>query len=152
MKKFVLVTLCAILFVGCTSTKIRYHQGQSLHKVYQGAYAKCPVNTEYGQYLEERLNYYLKKRKIFAQDLLIECSITDFNEGSRALRLLVGFGAGRATSRINITLKENDVEVANFEGLSSVKGGIIGGSFKGALDANADEIVEFVLKNYIQKK
>ncbi len=64
----------------------------------------------------------------------------------------MGFGAGRATTRINIVLKEKDVEIANFEGLSSVKGGIFGGSFKGALDTNADNIVNFILKNYIQKK
>ena len=68
-------------------------------------------------------------------DLDININIENFNEGNRALRYWVGFGAGKATSKIVTTLvdKESGKIVGNIQTDGMLSMGVLGGNSKDVL-------------------
>lgn len=79
------------------------------------------------------------------EDLEIVISVKKFNEGNRALRYWVGFGAGKASSEIATTLvdKESGNVVANIKTDGSLSMGFFGG--------NADSILKRAAKDIASK-
>ncbi|TWO19831.1 DUF4410 domain-containing protein [Campylobacter hyointestinalis] len=64
---------------------------------------------------KKAINKELEKQKIYGDDLKIYCEIAHYDEGNRALRYFVSFGAGSATSMIRNDL----IDTENNESLNN---------------------------------
>lgn len=84
--------------------------------------------------------------------LVLDGTVISFDEGSRAMRYFVGFGAGKAycTIRSIFTNKEtgNKVLETNFDGELSM--GVFGGSAEEAVDAVVRSYIEY-FDEYFEK-
>lgn len=119
-------------------------------KVYLSTYAECG-NSEAEKYLENAINRKLRMMSIVGRDLKIKCNTLDYDEGNRLARYMIGFGAGAASSVIDIRLIDSDDnEIKKFELATKLTMGAFGGSDKNMLDIAADKVVDYVYKNYIK--
>lgn len=119
-------------------------------KVYLNTYAECG-SSEAEKYLENQINTKLRLRGIIGRDLKIKCNTLDYDEGNRFARYMVGFGAGAASSVIDIRLVDSSGnEIKKFEMATKLTMGAFGGSDKNMLDIAADKIIDYVQKNYIK--
>lgn len=119
-------------------------------KVYLSTYAECG-NSEVEKYLENAINHKLRMMGIVGRDLKIKCNTLDYDEGNRFARYMIGFGAGAASSVIDIRLIDSDDnEIKKFELATKLTMGAFGGSDKNMLDIAADKVVDYVYKNYIK--
>lgn len=85
--------------------------------------------------------------------MLIDCKISSYDEGNRALRYFVGFGAGAANSLIKVDLfNHNKENVGSFEIKASLRMGGFGGNAKDILNKSAKVIVKYIKKHYINKE
>lgn len=84
------------------------------------------------------------------QSLRISGRILSFEEGSRAKRYLLGFGAGKAYTTVECRFADErtgeTIATATFDGELSM--GIFGGSSDEAVDGMLKSIVEYVNDNY----
>ncbi len=62
-------------------------------------------------------------------DMILHCRITDVSSGSKALRVLVGYGAGKAVLRVDVTL--NDARMRDLPPLLSFETSASSGSMPG---------------------
>lgn len=108
-------------------------------KVYLSTYAECGSN-EAEKYLEKAINYKLRVMNVMGRDLKIKCNTLDYDEGNRFARYLVGFGAGAASSVIDVRLIDsNGNEIKKFEMTTKLTMGAFGGSDKNMLDIAAEK-------------
>ena len=72
-------------------------------------------------------------------------TVTTFNPGSRVLRYMIGFGAGRGTldSRWNV-VDQTDAVVGACRIKGSIAMGVFGGSFDDVLEKSGDRLAEFL--------
>ncbi|WP_019272004.1 DUF4410 domain-containing protein [Neisseria lactamica] len=87
-------------------------------------------------------------------DLDVNVNIENFNEGNRALRYLVGFGAGKATSKIVTTLvdKESGKIVGHIQTDGMLAMGAFGGNSGDILKRSAKDIAKKIAESGILKK
>lgn len=82
--------------------------------------------------------------------LKIKWQFAEFDEGSRALRYFVGFGAGKGKITIHATfLDERGREIAAVDGFGTVIMGVFGGSYDSALRECAYEITRYAKDNFL---
>ncbi len=84
----------------------------------------------------------------------VNVNIENFNEGNRALRYLVGFGAGKATSKIVTTLvdKESGKIVGHIQTDGMLAMGAFGGNSGDILKRSAKDIAKKIAESGILKK
>ena len=85
--------------------------------------------------------------------LKIKWRMAAFDEGNRALRYLVGFGAGKG--KIVVTAKFYDQqghEVGAIKSQGSIIGGAFGGSYQSAMSVCADAIGKYARDNFLARK
>lgn len=132
------------------SADIRSIDNKKPEKVYFTSFAECGYSAQ-EKYLEEKINSKLREMLIAGRELKIQCNILNYDEGSRFARYMVGFGAGSASSVIEIKLLDsNDIEIKTFEVATKLTAGAFGGDDKNMLDTAADKIIDYVKKNYIR--
>ncbi|WP_267523146.1 DUF4410 domain-containing protein [Campylobacter sp. MG1] len=132
------------------SANIKTANSKAPEKVYLNAYAECG-SSETEKYLENQVNAKLRSMSIAGRDLKIKCNTVSYDEGNRFARYMIGFGAGAASSVIDIRLiDDNGNEINKFEITTKLSMGAFGGSDKNMLDVAADKIVKHIKENYIK--
>ncbi len=103
-------------------------------------------------HFEKRLNEYLfTKESGFAPGdaLTLRYRFVQFDEGSRALRYIIGFGAGKGKMTAEITFLDKDQKEL---GKISVEGeiimGFLGGDFDAAISAAAKKVADYTIKTF----
>ena len=155
MRKMVLFCLAFVavaFFSGCSGARIANSTAmpQESDKRFLSVKTQCS-DGNLNQKLQASINYQLEKQKIsLGDDLRLNCEFLDYNEGNRALRYLIGLGAGRATSKASVKLYDkNDMQVGGFEVDAHMTMGVFGGDANSMVDDAAIKIVEYLRKNYI---
>lgn len=103
-------------------------------------------------HFEKRLNEYLlapKSKFTAGNDLTLRYRFIQFDEGSRALRYIVGFGAGKGKMTAEIVFLDKDqkqLAKVNVEGEISM--GFFGGDFDQAISLAARQVADYTLKNF----
>ena len=83
---------------------------------------------------------------------MIDCRILNYDEGNRALRYFIGFGAGQANTIIHTkVINDNNVTIGEFGVEAVLRGGIFGGNDKKMLVSSASLIYKQVMKNFIDR-
>jgi hypothetical protein len=94
--------------------------------------------------VEEEL-FKIDRRFVRGAGLTLRWKVVELDRGSRALRYLVGFGAGQGRFRVLATLLDERNQVIatkEFKGTQTM--GVGGGSFRGAVEQAADHVGYFV--------
>lgn len=87
-----------------------------------------------------------------AESIFIDGKITDFKKGNKALRYLVGFGAGAQKIQIMASLRSGDGKFTAEGEISDKKiGGLLGGSEDKGIQDFAEKVVDFVKESLATK-
>ena len=81
--------------------------------------------------------------------LIANCTVTTFEEGSRAKRYFISLGSGKAYTGLTcefVNAAGEMIAEADFEG--ELAGGLFGGGFSETYKAMANSIVEYLALNY----
>ena len=103
-------------------------------------------------HFEKRLNEYLldgKTKFSPGNDLTLRYRFIQFDEGSRALRYIIGFGAGKGKMTAEIVFVDSQGTVVakiNVEGEISM--GFFGGDFDMAISQAARQVADYTLKSF----
>jgi hypothetical protein len=82
-------------------------------------------------------------------DLTIKWRLIGYHEGSRALRYMVGFGAGQGKISVQARfIDQRGKEVGAVKGQGSITMGAFGGSYETALSKCADAIGDYAAKTF----
>ena len=109
------------------------------------------VDPEISNYYGEKLNEYLFADETFTtgNDITVSYRFIQFEEGNRAIRYLVGFGAGKGSLTIESTFTDaTGNELAKIQSEGEISVGVLGGSFKEAVAKAARETSDFALANF----
>lgn len=146
MKKILIATLLTFALVACSSTNTKVVHSVVADEQKESYVVEPNVYNEYDEYFDKALNKALQqasfKDKGELSDTIIQYTI-DVDEGNRALRYFVGFGAGqaRAIIAVNIIDRKTKELLANLNSEATLSMGIFGGEAKGILDNAAKDIV-----------
>jgi hypothetical protein len=106
------------------------------------------VRMRFGQFLDDDL--YSKHAFQRGSDLKIAWSFSEFDPGSRTLRYLVGFGAGKGKIAVHARfLDQKGQEIGAVDGSATVVMGALGGSYDSALRKCADEVARYATDNFL---
>jgi hypothetical protein len=165
-----LVCVFIINFVGCGGTSVRTIQGPKDISNYNKIYVADPdvssveqeekhiaSNAEYTQFARDTIINTLKEKGTFSLieslssspgSLSVETKI-DLRYGNRAMRYMVGFGAGSGSIVCNLKLKDissGEIKL-EMESNSTLAIGAFGGSMGAVIEANIKKTVrEFAKK------
>ncbi|MBX0459057.1 DUF4410 domain-containing protein [Campylobacter coli] len=155
MRKVILYSFAILFLSACSYSQINNVSQRNVidaDRKFSSAYAECEQNSEESRYLNDKINELLKNKKIYGKDIKIECKISNYDEGSRALRYFISFGAGAAKAKIEVKLTDdNNQTISTFSNDAILPGGLFGGESKGVFDNAASGIVEYVKKTFIDK-
>lgn len=111
-----------------------------------------PVPAAAQTHFRNRLNEYLfAKDSRFKQgeDLTIRYRFIQFDEGNRALRYLIGMGAGKGTMTVEIVfLDKQQKELAKINVGGELSMGVLGGDFDEAISRAAREVADYAAKTF----
>jgi len=103
-------------------------------------------------HFEKRLNEYLlwEKSPFKPGDALtLRYRFIQFDEGSRALRYVVGFGAGKGKMTAEVTYLDKDKnEIAKITVEGEISMGFFGGDFDQAISIAAKKVADYTLKTF----
>jgi len=103
-------------------------------------------------HFEKRLNEYLfDKNSGFTpgDSLTLRYRFIQYDEGNRALRYLIGFGAGKGTMTAEITyLDKSGAELGKVAVAGEIMMGFFGGDFDAAISAAAKKIADYTIKTF----
>ncbi|MEO1404971.1 MAG: DUF4410 domain-containing protein [Pseudomonadota bacterium] len=105
------------------------------------------VSEEYGVKLAE----YLYEEGVFSEggDITVEYRFIQMEEGSRALRYVVGLGAGKASMTIeSVFLDQEGNELAKIQSGGEISGGLFGGGLNEAVAKAAKETADFAIDRF----
>lgn len=110
------------------------------------------IPTDARAHFEKRLNEYLfAKTSGFApgDSLTLRFRFIQFDEGSRALRYIVGFGAGKGKMTAEVTFHDKDQkEIAKITVEGEISMGFLGGDFDQAISAAAKKVADYTIKTF----
>lgn len=157
MKKLLTLTALAFALSACSTTStVDFGQKEKSYHSYtirdlSQDHIPSDTRTLFTQYLNNELT---ALGYTVGDDLDININIENFNEGNRALRYWVGFGAGKATSKIVTTLvdKESGKIVGNIQTDGMLAMGVFGGNSKDVLKRSAKDIAKKIAESGILKK
>ncbi|WP_277561129.1 DUF4410 domain-containing protein [Acinetobacter beijerinckii] len=156
MKK-IPVLLIALALSACSTTNSLVKKNDNFAKeTKQQSYRiETPNNQqEFEQYFTQQLNKQLAKNKIkndlTSNDTVITYEL-DFDQGNRALRYFVGFGAGKAQAIVKAHLinKADGKEIASLTTDARLSMGVFGGDAKATLDNAAVDITKKIVESNI---
>lgn len=159
IKQLLLTTSSILILAGCAPVALQdiddktYHYAKSdLNATYHTMSAKC-IDGVLNKLLEASLNKELRDRNIYGDDLQIYCRISSHDPGNRALRYLVGFGAGAAKTIIeadlvNDTNQTIDKVLVN----AALYIGGLGGDANQTIHDSANEIVDHFEEHFITER
>lgn len=157
--RLVFVAICALALQACAtaSTKVLVAADTSLRnsvttiRVERGE-DTVPVPPEPAAYLEKRINDYLfasNSRFSRGDGIILRYRFLKLDEGDRALRYIVGFGAGKGEMTVEVTyLDMQGTELARAEFESELSMGFFGGDFDQAISSAAKEIADYTKANF----
>ena len=156
MKNIIFLSSAALLFIGCSTVNVREldkEYAQPKTSGYSSMQAECK-DAELEQYMQKAINRELEKQKIYGDDLKIYCEIAHYDEGNRALRYFVGFGAGSATSTIrnNLIDTENNETLSTIETQATLSMGVFGGDAKQTISDSAKKVVDYFKKKFLKNE
>lgn len=103
-------------------------------------------------HFEKRLNQYLfeKNSGFTAGDALtLRYRFIQYDEGNRALRYLIGFGAGKGKMTTEVTFHDQaGTELGKIAVEGEIIMGILGGDFDAAISAAAKKIADYTIKTF----
>jgi hypothetical protein len=106
------------------------------------------VHARFGQFLNDEL--YSKHDFQPGSGMKIIWSFSEFDEGSRALRYFVGFGAGKGKIAVHATFLDQKGQVIGaVDGFGTVVMGAFGGSYDSALRECAYEVARYATDNFL---
>jgi hypothetical protein len=109
-----------------------------------------PANAS--AHFDKRLNEYLfakDSRFTRGEALTIRYRFIQFDEGNRALRYLLGFGAGKGTMTVEVTfVDQQQKELAKINVGGEISMGVLGGDFDEAISRAAREVADYTKKSF----
>jgi hypothetical protein len=147
VRQIVLLLACVVLAVGCAGPQLKKGElprSISLVEEPSADTASPEVRAFYAQTLEEQL-FTTGRLFVKGPGMTLRWRVVEADRGSRALRYLVGFGAGQGRFRVLVTLvdeKKQVIATKEFRGTQTM--GTFGGGFNGAVRDAADHTAFFV--------
>jgi Domain of unknown function (DUF4410) len=106
------------------------------------------VRARFGRFLDDEL--YSKHGFQRGSDLKIVWTFSEFDPGSRALRYLVGFGAGKGNIAVHAKfLDKNGNQIGAVDGQSTAVMGALGGSYDSAIKKCAYDVARYATDNFL---
>ncbi|MDO4997629.1 MAG: DUF4410 domain-containing protein [Neisseria sp.] len=142
-----LLSIIVLMFAltGCASSKVHFEPVEQPYSSYRikdisDEHIDKQHRLEFVQYLQKRLNQMGYQT---GDDLEFEINILNYDKGNRALRYLVGFGAGKATAQLSTSLIDTKTGkvVGKLDTKAKLSMGLFGGDAGGVLFAAADDII-----------
>ncbi len=153
----IILTACIAVLGGCASGKT-YVTQPPMTKIVAASVmteeiaATVAVPDEPRSHFRAALEEQLYQREIsFAKgpDLTIKWQFIQYDEGSRAKRYFVGFGAGKGSLAIQAKFYDDSgKELATIQSEGEISMGAFGGSFDSAIEKCAEEIATYTKKNF----
>jgi hypothetical protein len=153
-----IILVCAIALTACGATVTVMNAPQlAPEAVYptlkiESATDTVEIPAEARAHFEKRLNEYLfTKTSGFTpgDSLTLRYRFIQFDEGSRALRYLIGFGAGKGKMTAEITFLDRDqTELGKISVEGEIIMGILGGDFDAAISAAAKKVADYTIKTF----
>jgi len=162
MKNFIKFGLASLLISTISACSTTSHLSKTNSQATQTQTSFILVNakknsTESDKYFQNALITQLQKNNIVLDeknaDTEIKYDLT-FNEGNRALRYFVGFGAGKATGNVKVSLLEipTTTPLASVNTDASLSMGALGGDANTVLNNAAKDIAKKINEAEIFKK
>ena len=156
MKKLIIALFASLFLVACTTTKSVSHLPSNT-----SSYQSYSVNDVSTQKVDSRIRQIfmntLKTRLTKlgykqGDDLTINYDIQLFDEGNRALRSIVGFGAGKAETSILTTIRnKSGKEIGNIKTNADLKIGFFGGNAENIIKNAAIDVANEIWKSDLLK-
>lgn len=148
--------LAVLLVVGCASgTTMVFEPPASSERFASASVVKTSdtvaVPSEFDTYFADSLKSELFENGPFSQadGLVVEYRFMQYDEGNRAVRYMVGFGAGKGEVSIEVTFKNQaGDQLSRIQVGGEMAMGLAGGSIKQALDRAAMEAGEYAKTNF----
>ena len=162
-KKIALITTSLLIITACASTNtlvtkktdsIYSQKSYLIENINDISHEQDPNQKEYIIYFQESLDKALInanfKKDSFNNDTIIKYNIS-MDEGNRALRYFVGFGAGQAKAliKVNIINNSDQKSLIELDTEATLSIGVFGGDAKGILDNAAIDIVSKLINSKI---
>ncbi|HFC8547942.1 TPA: DUF4410 domain-containing protein [Neisseria lactamica] len=157
MKKLLALTASVLALSACSTTStVDFSQKEKSYRSYTiRDLSQDHIPSDTRALFIQNLNHELAALGYaVGDDLDVNVNIENFNEGNRALRYLVGFGAGKATSKIVTTLvdKESGKIVGHIQTDGMLAMGAFGGNSGDILKRSAKDIAKKIAESGILKK
>jgi hypothetical protein len=156
--RFFVAFIAAVVLSACASGTVTVLQpAQSAAGSFQtlkieSAEDTVTIPADARAHFEKRLNEYLlseKSRFKPGDDLVLRYRFIQFDEGSRALRCIVGFGAGKGKMTAEITYFDKDQnELAKITVEGEISVGFFGGDFDQAISEAAKKVADYTQKTF----
>ncbi|QIM62084.1 hypothetical protein A1D29_01470 [Pasteurellaceae bacterium Orientalotternb1] len=160
MKKVLLFSLLSIgLLSGCTSLKSQNNLLKNTAKTYYSYQIKNVSNNneidpQIANIFEAELNKQLAKYGYKSgNDITVNYRIKAYDPGNRALRIMVGFGAGKGTLAVETTLIDSEGNnLGSVDNEVALKMGFFGGSLDSTIRKAAIDTAKRIYKSRIISK
>lgn len=156
MKKFIKFSIASVLstLIAACSTTSQLTKSHTQPPKSQTSYTisnSKSNSSESDLYFQNILISQLKNKNIILNEKEADTEIKYdlvFNEGNRALRYLVGFGAGKATGNVKVSLlnKADHTPIASINTNASLSMGVFGGDAKTVLNNAAKDITTKIVE------
>lgn len=151
MKKIYLifVLILMVLLSGCGSKKLSWkvYEHDKKFTTYNVVYPKdtnWSKNHElFKQAIDKKFDKFGVKR---GDELEIRISISRFTEGNRALRYIIGFGAGAAKAAVKTDFYDKDKKIGELATRTTMARPL---DIQAVYDYIANKIVKFSMKNFL---
>ncbi len=154
IKNIFTLSILVLFLAGCSSKNLSksIYSSNEFYSNYNVTYQNNDIKlTKSYELLKSTIEEKFKKLHVKkGNDLNIKVSITNFDEGNRALRYIIGFGAGSAKAIIKTRFyNKSNTLLGEIETESNLYMGIFGGSSDKVFDLTAEKIVDFARENYL---
>jgi Domain of unknown function (DUF4410) len=155
--RLLVVCVAAYFLSACSGTLTVLSPAQTTPGTFQTLKIEAGTDTveipaDARAHFEKRLNEYLlspKSRFTAGDALTLRYRFTQFDEGSRALRYIIGFGAGKGKMTAEVTyLDKDENEIAKILVEGEISMGVLGGDFDQAISLAAKKVAEYTLKSF----
>ena len=143
-----IVSACASGHVAVVNKANRSYRVTNVQSSEEGrSTAPAEIASRFQRLLDEAL--YSEKHFARGSELKIKWQIAAYDEGSRALRYMVGFGAGKGKVVVKARFFDaNNRELGSIQSEGSITMGAFGGSYETALRECADAIANYAKQNF----
>ena len=153
------ILLACLVMVGCATGSVRVNEPTkripvATISILAGEHT-VPVEAGYAETFEKKLReaLFLAKEPAFnfreGDELSATYRFVQVNQGSRAKRYFIGFGAGKGTLTIEVTFRMKDgTEAGKIDVGGEISVGVFGGEFDTAISKAAAEAATYIRTNF----